>query len=114
MKMNVVKLEMHSTSVSESWAGSTRSKRLPPNWSQLREKVISRASHRCESNMKDGSRCTDKGTDVDHINPGDDHSLENLQLLCTWHHGKKSSREGNTARVRLSEKRPKESHPGLV
>jgi len=63
--------------------------------------------------MKDGSRCTDKGTDVDHIKPGDDHSLDNLQLLCKWHHNKKSSREGNKARPRLSEKRPKEAHPGL-
>jgi hypothetical protein len=37
-----------------------------------------------------------------------------LQLLCRWHHNKKSSREGNEARPRLTERRPSEKHPGIV
>ena len=120
--MKVIKLEMHGTNVPENvsenesgnWANSNRRDRLPSDWKQLREKVISRAAHRCETKMKDGTRCTDKGTDVDHIVAGDDHSLTNLQLLCKWHHGKKSSREGNEARPRYTERRPKEAHPGIT
>ena len=114
MKMRVVKLEMHGTSVSEGWNTSTRRERLPSNWSELRGIVMQNALYRCQATMKDGSRCTDKGTDVDHIEPGDNHDLSNLQLLCKWHHNKKSSQEGNKARPRYTEKRPPESHPGLT
>jgi len=112
--MNVIKLEMQGTSVSEGWNTSTRKQRLPSNWAALRAIVMKNAQYICQATMKDGSRCTDKGTDVDHIEPGDNHDLANLQLLCQWHHNKKSSREGNTARVRHTEKRPPESHPGIL
>jgi 5-methylcytosine-specific restriction endonuclease McrA len=112
--MRVVKLEMHGTSVSEGWNTSTRRERLPSNWSELRGIVMQNALYRCQATMKDGSRCTDKGTDVDHIEPGDNHDLSNLQLLCKWHHNKKSSQEGNKARPRYTEKRPPEAHPGVL
>lgn len=110
------KMDVHGIKVSEAWAGSTRSKRLPPNWSELRAKVFSIASFRCQATMRDGTRCTDQGTDVDHIEPGDNHDLSNLQLLCRWHHNKKSSAEGNKSptRKRVSERRPQERHPGLL
>lgn len=96
------------------WVGSDRKSRLPTNWTTLRNVVINRAQGVCEARMKNGTRCTDKGTDVDHIDRGDNHQLTNLQLLCRWHHNKKSSREGNDARVRLTERRPSEKHPGIV
>jgi hypothetical protein len=96
------------------WEGSTRASRLPHNWPQLRQLVKERDGNRCTELMRDGTRCTDQGTDVDHILPGDDHSLDNLRLLCTWHHKKKSSAEGNAAHKHLTERRPKESHPGWI
>ena len=114
MDPDMIKLEMHSTSVSKPWAGSTRRSRLPSNWSTLRDTVISQARGICQATMRDGSRCTDRGTDVDHIERGDNHDLSNLQLLCKWHHGKKTAYEANQARPRLTEKRPPESHPGLL
>ncbi len=120
--MKVIKWETHGTSLPENvsegdsskWAKSDRRSRLPSDWQQLRAKVISRAGGRCEAKMKNTTRCTDAGTDVDHITAGDDHSLTNLQLLCKWHHGKKSSYEGNQARPRYTERRPKEAHPGIT
>ena len=78
------------------WAGSTRRRRLPANWRRLREVVIERAGGICEHRDHYGNRCWQSGTDVDHIEPNDDHSLENLQLLCRRHHAAKSGREGRT------------------
>lgn len=95
------------------WQGSNRKERLPTNWQELRRTVIARAAGRCQAPMRDGTRCSDAGIDVDHVIAGDDHSLDNLQLLCRWHHAKKSAREGSLSRPRYSEKRPQEPHPGL-
>jgi 5-methylcytosine-specific restriction endonuclease McrA len=65
--------------------------------------------------MSDATRCGATGTDVDHIIPGDDHRDSNLQLLCTWHHRKKSAQEGGTAAAltRVRTIRPKPTHPAL-
>lgn len=76
------------------WRGSTRRRRLPGNWRTLREIVIERADGRCEHIDMYANRCWQAGTDVDHIIPSDDHSLDNLQLLCRRHHAAKSGREG--------------------
>ncbi|MCY0933643.1 hypothetical protein [Streptomyces sp. H34-S4] len=56
---------------------------------------------------------------MDHIEPGDDHSLSNLRSLCSWHHKQKSSREGAAAyaakRRAIQKKfRRTEQHPGLL
>lgn len=90
------------------WQGSTRKARLPENWSYLRGLVLDR----------DGGRCTEPGcgwpaTDVDHIVPGDDHSLGNLRSLCAGHHRRKSSSEGGRARAARG-RRAVEPHPGLI
>ena len=84
-----------------SWAGSNRRKRLPPNWSQLREQVRIRANDQCEAALRDGSRCPDQGTDCDHIVAGDNHALTNLQYLCRWHHSRKTAAEGNSPLIAL-------------
>lgn len=99
--------------MSGNWEGSTRASRLPHNWKAIRQLVIERDHGRCQEHMRDGTPCQDAGTEVDHIEAGDNHTLDNLRLLCTWHHKKKSSAEGNSARIRLTEQHPKESHPGL-
>jgi 5-methylcytosine-specific restriction enzyme A len=96
------------------WEGSTRRERLPGNWKQLRSAVLKRAGDRCQAIEHDGSRCPERATDVDHIRPGDDHALANLQALCSWHHGRKSGQEGGRSRKWISKKRPAERHPGLI
>jgi 5-methylcytosine-specific restriction protein A len=91
-----------------SWEGSTRASRLPANWKALREVVLDR----------DGHRCTCCGSSlrlqVDHVQPGDDHSLGNLATLCAACHLRKSAAEGGRARAeKHSARRPPERHPGL-
>lgn len=97
-----------------AWDGSTRRARLPKDWSRIRRRII-RRDKACVWPMSDGSLCGAQGTDVDHIVPGDDHRDENLQLLCTWHHRRKSAREGGTAAAstRVRTERPKPTHPAL-
>lgn len=98
------------------WNDSDRRSRLPENWPDLVREVKLRAKNRCEWRLPSRSRCPRPGTDVDHRIPGDDHSLENLQLLCPVHHGKKSAREGWQAKMarKASGRRPPEAHPGAL
>lgn len=98
------------------WETSKRKSTLPSNWPQLRRIVLDRCGGRCEVIKKDGRRCWDRATDVDHITPGTDDSLENLAGICTWHHRRKSSREGNEAQAALRAmlRHPIEQHPGVI
>ena len=100
------------------WAGSNRRERLPRDWRRRRAAVLARDGHQCCHIRSDtGERCTEQATDVDHIRPGDDHSLDNLQSLCAWHHAKKTASEAADARARrprLSRKRPPGEHPGAL
>ncbi|MFJ9671079.1 HNH endonuclease [Streptomyces sp. NPDC101221] len=41
--------------------------------------------------------CGQPGTEVDHIRPGSDHSLDNLQLLCHACHARKTHAESRAA-----------------
>ena len=99
-----------------AWEGSTRKETLPPNWQQLRRIVLDRCGGRCEVVKKNGKRCWDKATDVDHMGDRLDHSVERLRGICTWHHSRKSSREGNEAQAaqRAVLRHPVEPHPGLI
>jgi hypothetical protein len=85
--------------------------RLPADWLARRARVLARDGHRCTAS-NDGTRCTRAATDVDHIRRGDNHNETNLTSLCGWHHARKSSAEGNTARTRPTQARPRERHPG--
>jgi 5-methylcytosine-specific restriction protein A len=102
--------------MSGGWAGSDRKSRLPADWQQLRAAVRERSGGRCEVIKRNGKRCYDAATDCDHIIPGDDHSLANLRDICTWHHRRKSSREGNEAQAALRAmlRHPVEQHPGVI
>lgn len=97
-----------------AWQGSTRRSRLPADWARIRRRII-RRDKVCVWAMSDGTQCGATGTDVDHITPGDDHRDDNLQLLCTWHHRRKSAQEGGTAAglTRVRTGRPKPAHPAL-
>lgn len=99
------------------WADSTRRRRLPVDWEKLRAagrvRNPARVCHWCG---------LPGGEEFDHIIPGDDHSLENLDWIhgrrsvvrgvsgrnC---HGEKSSAEGLAARPRMH--RPPEEHPAF-
>ena len=100
--------------MSHNWDSSKRPKD-PPGWKQTRALVIQRAAGLCQH--EDG--CTHKGVDVDHIvnlAAGGNHDLNNLRLLCTWHHKRKTAQEAADARKALpilTETRPKGTHPGL-
>jgi 5-methylcytosine-specific restriction endonuclease McrA len=95
------------------WEGSTRKQRLPSQWQTIRRQILERDSYRCTVIKPDGSRCWDPAGEVDHIIPNDDNSPANLAAICSWHHRRKSSIEGNAARLRPTNRRPPEPHPGL-
>ncbi|WP_068922186.1 HNH endonuclease [Planobispora rosea] len=101
--------------MSGRWAGSNRRAELPANWyTELRPAVLKRDGYRCTETLRDETRCAETGTDVDHIGDPHDHRLENLRLLCSWHHNKRSAQQGNAARPKPpSLRRPTERHPGL-
>ena len=101
-----------------SWQDSNRRDRLPPDWPAIRKRVLKRDGGKCQAEY-DGEQCGWKATDVDHIRPGDDHDESNLESLCSWHHARKSSREGNEAKakkaaVTAQKFRRTEEHPGLL
>ena len=81
------------------WSTSDRRERLPADWPQRVAHVKKRDGGRCRWILeKTKRRCPRDGTYVDHKIPGDDHSYANLQLLCEFHHKKKSAKEGHAAR----------------
>ncbi|MFE6541595.1 HNH endonuclease [Streptomyces rochei] len=101
-----------------AWTGSNRRETLPRNWARLRRRVIRRDGGQCTAHHSDGTRCPEPGTDVDHVIPaslGGSDDMDNLALLCSWHHRRKSSSEGGraSALTRVSVHRPRESHPAL-
>jgi len=106
---------MTPTPSRHNWHSSKR-RPDPPGWKATRQYVIARAGGICQH--EDG--CNYEGKDVDHIvnvaNGGTDH-VDNLRLLCTWHHKRKTAQEAAQARklvTRPTEARPKGRHPGIV
>lgn len=60
----------------------------------LRRAVLNRSGGLCEHIRYDtGERCGVAGTDVDHAVAAHDHRVEALQLVCDWHHSRKTARE---------------------
>lgn len=85
--------------MSGGWAGSDRRSRLPDDWPKRRLRILRRDSYRCQHRDSPSSPpCDAPANQVDHIERGDDHRLDNLQALCRRHHALKSSREGNDAK----------------
>ena len=77
--------------------------------------MLKRCDHRCE--WVDGDyRCHEPATDADHIIPGDDNDLANLQGLCRRHHLKKTGREARAVQLKIKELRrlPEEKQPGVI
>ena len=98
-----------------AWTTSTRRDRLPPDWWAIRQRVKRRANGQCEATHH-APGCTGTGTDADHITPGDNHALDNLQWLSTACHRAKTAAETaarNQARA-AQRRRPHERHPGAL
>ena len=101
------------------WNGSNRRERLPSDWEKRRQRRLEADGFQCRHVDDYGDRCLEPADDVDHIVPSDDHSHENLQSLCGWHHDKKSGAEGARARAAVRRRHDKkfrrtEGHPGLL
>ena len=97
------------------WAGSTRAQRLPRDWPARRKATKERAGGRCEGVDLAGTGtrthvagCSGIGSECDHDQRGDDHSLSNLRWLSTECH------QAKTIAERPTRARPKPSHPGLI
>jgi hypothetical protein len=95
-----------------AWEHSDRNARLPADWAARIVPYVMHA-HRRTCHV-----CHGPGADaVDHIRPGDDHSLANLapihQDVAPYCHRRKSAREGVDARTALrhARLRPAEPHP---
>lgn len=96
------------------WAGSTRRARLPDDWPQRVRQIKARDRGQCQA-TDHAPRCDGRGTDVDHIEPGDDHSLENLQLLSRACHVAKTAREtAERNRTKVTGRKRPERHPGTI
>jgi 5-methylcytosine-specific restriction protein A len=100
------------------WNDSDRKSRLPSNWaSEIVPFIKKRDKGQCRWRLpQSGKRCPRPGTDVDHKVPGDNHSYDNLWLLCAKHHENKTVREGRAASraKKASRYRKPEDHPGRV
>jgi 5-methylcytosine-specific restriction endonuclease McrA len=97
-----------------AWEASNRKAELPADWQALRMRVLRRDGYRCQARDSRGILCGYPANQCDHIVPGNDHRVENLQALCRWHHARKSSAEGNAARrPRARQAREPEPHPAF-
>lgn len=101
-----------------AWYTSDRHDRLPlegGEWAHLRRLVRERANNRCQAEIH-SALCDGTGTDCDHIRPGDDNSLDNLQWLNHNCHKLKTQREAaERNRNRAKQRRhPVESNPGTL
>jgi 5-methylcytosine-specific restriction protein A len=77
------------------YTNSTRAKRLPSNWKTLRLRILRRDRHTCYV-------CGQPADQVDHLNPGDDHSPHNLAAICRPCHMSKSGHEGGVTQGRFT------------
>lgn len=94
-----------------SWSTSDRRTRLPSNWPALVAQVERRAKGLCEAKGQHAQGCTGKGSECDHIEQGDDHSLTNLQWLSAPCHARKTRLDNGASKTPTL---PVERHPGRL
>lgn len=66
-------------------------------WQALRQHALERDNHECQECKRQGKVKTNARLDVDHIKEIEQHpelalELDNLQVLCVWHHNEKHER----------------------
>lgn len=99
-----------------AWNTSRRKQSLPADWPKRTKFVLERDGYRCQHIRLDtGRKCGAYANQCDHKNQSRswDHSPENLQSLCEYHHSIKSSSEGGNAAA-ARRKAKKRRHPGLL
>lgn len=118
-----------------TWQGKRR-KQLPSNWGAIRKRVLERDGYRCTHITPSANtapvngvvfgiipmRCTERATEVHHINGPTDHRLESLRAICSYHHNLETQAEAAEARDKARalnppvnpRLRPKSKHPGLA
>jgi 5-methylcytosine-specific restriction endonuclease McrA len=97
------------------WAKSKRPKN--PQWNAIRNLIGERDQWRCQEFTDNNIPCTYPGTECDHIIPtsqGGGDNVDNLRMLCRWHHRKKTELEARAGRVYVTTKRPTPKHPGMI
>lgn len=90
------------------WETSNRHDELPPGWAQIRKRIGNRDGWLCQWPRSSRGICGSQATDCDHRGDRNDHSPENLWMLCRWHHRAKTQDESATARRAIQ---AKASHP---
>ncbi len=100
-----------------AWSTSNRKSQLPPDWDRvIAPAILRRDHHRCQHIREDtGHRCLAYANQVDHRDQSRswDHSPANLQALCEYHHGRKSSAEGGRAAAAKRRNKARQ-HPGIL
>jgi 5-methylcytosine-specific restriction protein A len=101
------------------WAGSNRRDELPSDWKKIRGRILARDGYQCTHVRYDtGRRCTETlNLEVDHIGDKDDHDPANLRVLCRYHHGQRTARQGAEGRrrqARPTRRRPSDDHPSAL
>lgn len=88
---------------------------------RIREQCLQRDGHQCTATTRDGHRCPETTRlEAAHIRPwqpGETTHPDNIRTLCHWHHNRETQAQAQEARKRAgiaTEKRPKETHPGLT
>lgn len=102
----------------ETDGSSKRRLELPHNWyTEIVPTVKRRDGNVCQwpRPSRAGGICGQPGRDVDHKTDRNSHRLEDLWLLCRWHHRKKTEAESAEARRAILDKtrHPVEKNPGL-
>jgi 5-methylcytosine-specific restriction endonuclease McrA len=67
------------------------------NWQSIRQQALERDNFECQECKRQGKVKTNVRLDVDHIKEIETHpelalELDNLQVLCVWHHNEKHGR----------------------
>lgn len=88
-------------------------RQLPKDWPARKLKVFRLKGRVCALAYE---CCTGWATEVDHIGDNDDHSIENLQPVCSDCHDVKTRKQSKlAARAKADLLHPRaEKHPGLL
>ncbi|MBO0744738.1 MAG: HNH endonuclease [Candidatus Dormibacteraeota bacterium] len=84
--------EQHRPKFDGAFAAGRRE--LPADWPERRQAVLARDGHACRLRLPG---CTVLANDVHHVGARDDHSVQNLQAVCSHCHRRVSGRQGGTA-----------------